>query len=381
MLLEGYRLLDLSQSRPPGASCTHMLADLGMEVIRIDLVQSETEGFVREGRALAFDALNRNKRSLALNLRTDAGKEVFYKLVATSDAVLEGSRPGAAKRLGVDYESLKAINPRIVYCSISGYGQDGPYALVGAHDTEASAMRGAFGRTNDSVMTPSYFGVLMADIGGGLHGAVGILAGLLGAVQRGEGCYMDIALADAVTSFNIGKLQSLLMNGSVPKTSHMDRVFLKCKDGKYIAQANVEPHNWSRFCTALGRQDLLELPRADAATRARMIEDLRAVMLTRTRDEWFQEIAATGATVAPCLELEEVIDDPQVRHRGLIWELDHPTEGRVQQWGFPIRVDGEEARLRKFAPAAGEDTESILQELGYTPADVESLRSSGAIKK
>src|SRR5260221_1277409 len=127
MLLEGYRLLDLSQSRPPGATCSHMLADLGMEVIRIDLVDSDGEGFVRAGRALAFDALNRNKRSIALNLRSDAGRRVFYKLVETSDVVLEGSRPGAAKRLGVDYDALKAINPRIVYCSVTAYGQDGPY--------------------------------------------------------------------------------------------------------------------------------------------------------------------------------------------------------------------------------------------------------------
>src|SRR5260221_9944726 len=156
MLLEGYRLLDLSQSRPPGATCSHMLADRGMEVIRIDFVDSDGEGFVRAGRSLAFDALNRNKRSIALNLRSEEGKRVFYKLVAASDAVLEGSRPGVVKRLGVDYESLKEINPRIVSCSISSYGQDGPYALVGAPDTEASAMRGAFGRTDDSLMTPSY---------------------------------------------------------------------------------------------------------------------------------------------------------------------------------------------------------------------------------
>ena len=134
MLLQGLRLLDLTQSRPPGASCTHMLADLGMEIIRIDLV-SGGAGFVRAGRALAFDGMNRNKRSIALNLQSKEGKEVFYKLVETADAVLEGSRPGVAKRLGVDYETLKGINSRLVYCAISGFGQDGPYATVGAHDT------------------------------------------------------------------------------------------------------------------------------------------------------------------------------------------------------------------------------------------------------
>jgi crotonobetainyl-CoA:carnitine CoA-transferase CaiB-like acyl-CoA transferase len=381
MLLEGYRLLDLSQSRPPGATCTHMLADLGMEVIRIDLVDSDGEGFVRAGRSLAFDALNRNKRSIALNLRSEEGKQVFYKLVANSDAVLEGSRPGVAKRLGVDYESLKEINPRLVYCSISSYGQDGPYALVGAHDTEASAMRGAFGHTDDSVMTPSYFGVLMADVGGGLHGSIGILAGILGARNSGVGCYMDIALADAVNSFNIGKLQGVLMNGAAPRTGHMDRVFLKCKDGKFIAQANVEPHNWQRFCSAVGLDHLVGLPKADDATRASMIEELRATMLTKTRDEWFAIIAPTGATVAACQELDELPDDPQVAHRGLIWELDHPTEGRVRQWGFPINVQDSPATLRNYAPAAGADTATILQELGYSDSDQEALRAAGAIKR
>src|SRR5579872_2795455 len=192
MLLQGLRMLDLTQSRPPGASCTHMLADLGMEIIRIDLVDGGGAGFVRAGRSLAFDSMNRNKRSIAVNLRSEDGRQVFYKLVKSADAVLEGSRPGAAKRLGVDYETLKALNSRIVYCSISGYGQDGPYATVGAHDTEASAMRGAFGHTDGSVMTPSYFGVLMADVGGGLHGAIGILAGILGARQTGDGCFIDI---------------------------------------------------------------------------------------------------------------------------------------------------------------------------------------------
>jgi crotonobetainyl-CoA:carnitine CoA-transferase CaiB-like acyl-CoA transferase len=375
-------MLDLTQSRPPGASCTHMLADLGMDVIRIDLVDGGGAGFVRSGRALAFDALNRNKRSIALNLRSEQGRKVFYDLVKTADAVLEGSRPGSARRLGVDYETVKAINERIVYCSISGYGQDGPYATVGAHDTEASAMRGAFGHTDDSVMTPSYFGVLMADVGGGLHGAIGILAGILAARQRGQGCFIDVALADAVNSFNFGKVQGYLMTGKVERTGHMDRVFLKCKDGRLIAQANVEPQNWARFCEAVGREDLVNLPTADEVTRAGMIRELREVMLTRTRDEWFERISASAATVAACQEIEEVVErDPQVKHRSMIWDVDHPTEGRARQWGFPIQVRGEEASLQKFAPAAGEDTEAILQELGYGQDDVEELRQAGAVSR
>lgn len=381
MLLEGYRVLDLTQGRPPGATCTHLMADLGMEVIRIDVTDGEGAGFVRGGRNLAFDAANRNKRSIAINLRSEEGKKVFYKLVESADAVLEGARPGSAKRLGVDYETLKKINNKIVYCSISAFGQDGPYALVGAHSTEAEAMRGAIGHTPDSVMTPSYFGVLLADMSGGLHGAVGIIAGILAASTRGEGCYMDIALADTVTTFNLGKLQSVLMSGRADRTGHMDRAFLKCKDGKFIAQANVEPHNWVRFCEAVGLPRLLDLPTADATTRAELIEELRAVMLTKTRDEWFEIISKSGATVAQCKEIEEVPDDPQVKHRGMIWELDHPTEGKVRQWGFPILVRGEGASVRKYAPAPGEDTAVILGELGYSPSDVEGLRDAGVVNR
>jgi crotonobetainyl-CoA:carnitine CoA-transferase CaiB-like acyl-CoA transferase len=379
MLLQGLRLLDLTQSRPPGASCTHMLADLGMEIIRIDLV-SGGAGFVRAGRALAFDGMNRNKRSIALNLQSEEGKQVFYKLVETADAVLEGSRPGVAKRLGVDYETLKGINSRLVYCAISGFGQDGPYAAVGAHDTEASAMRGAFGHTDDSVMTPSYFGVLMADVGGGLHGAIGILAGILGARESGEGCFIDVALADAVNSFNFGKLQGYLMTGKVDRAGHMDRVFLKCQDGKFIAQANVEPQNWQRFCQAVGRDDFLALPQNDPAAREKISRELREVMLTRTRDEWFEIIGASGATVAGCMEIDEVVEkDPQIKHRSMIWELDHPTEGRVRQLGFPIQVRGQEPTLRNYAPAAGQDTEAILSELGYGDGDLEKLRQAGVV--
>ncbi len=350
MLLEGYRVLDLTQGRPPGATCTHMLADLGMEVIRVDLAEGEGAGFLHGGRDLAFDSANRNKRSIAINLKTDEGKKIFYKLVASADAVLEGARPGSAKRLGVDYDTLKQINKKLVYCSISAFGQDGPYALVGAHDTEAAAMRGAFGHTDGSVMTPSYFGVL-------------------------------IALADAVSTFNLGKLQSVLTTGKSYVTSHMDRAFLKCKDGKFIAQANVEPHNWARFCEAVGLPGLLGLPKADPQTRERMIEELRATMLTKTRDEWFDVISKSGATVAACKELEELPDDPQIKHRGMIWELDHPTEGKVRQWGFPILVKGEEAGVRTYAPAVGADTLTILGELGYSHEETEAFRAAGAVNR
>jgi crotonobetainyl-CoA:carnitine CoA-transferase CaiB-like acyl-CoA transferase len=380
VLLEGYRLLDLTQGRPPGAACTHILADLGMEVIRIDPAEGPDAGWVRSGPALAWDSANRNKRSIALNLRTDEGKMILSKLVAKSDAVLEGARPGSAKRLGVDYDTLARLNPKLVYCSMSAFGQEGPYAELGAHDTEASAMRGAFGRADDTVFTPGNLGLLVTDVGAGLHAVAGILAGIIAASDRGEGCYIDLALADAINSFNLHHLQSVLMGSRVEVASHKDRAFLKCKDGKFIAQANVEPHNWTRFCQAVGLPEIEPLPTLSGPERELMIERLRAVMLTKTRDEWFEIISRSGATVGAVKELDELADDPQVKYRGLIWELDHPGEGRVRQWGSPIQVREHEATLRKWAPAPGEDTGAILAELGYGASEVETLRRSGVVR-
>jgi crotonobetainyl-CoA:carnitine CoA-transferase CaiB-like acyl-CoA transferase len=371
-------MLDLSYGMPPGTICTHLLADMGMEVIKVEAPgggHGARSGAVASERARAFDSHNRNKRSVVLNLKDATAREAFYRLAETADAMLESYRPGTAKRLGIDYESLRQRNDRLVYCSLSGFGQSGPYSQFGLHDFEASAARGAFYRIDaDRAITPADCGLLFSDTAGGLHAAVGILTGLLGRSTTGRGAYIDVALADAVSTFNLGGLQAQL--SGLPRRggpSVLDVSMLRCADDKFLEQNNTEPANWARFCEVIGRPDFATYPEQDAATRERWGDDIRKIMRTRTRDEWFRVITATGASAAPCLDLTEVIADPQVRERGLIWELDHPTEGPVRQWGFPIQFKDEPTTLRSFAPRSGQDTAAVLAELGYGAQEIERI--------
>ncbi len=377
MVLDGFRLLDLTQG-PPGATCTHLLADMGMEVIRVQAPRGAATDVETADRA--HDGIHRNKRSIVLNLREPAARDVLYKLASSADAVLESFRPGVTGRLGIDHAKLQPLNPRLIYVSISGYGQDGPYAGFAAHDAEVSAGRGAWAQIGDTVGTPGFLlGTLLADGGAGLHAALAIVSALLARAQRGAGQYIDVSLADCVSTFQLGRIQELLATGANQALAHRDRAVLECKDGKYLIQSNVEPQNWERFCQVIGRPDLLGLPQAEGAEKELMLAELRSTMLTRTRDEWFYAITAAGASAGPCLEMAEVLEDSQVRQRGLIWELDHPTAGAVRQWGSPMRFSDGPATLRNFAPAPGQDSGAILQELGYSESEQEALKQSGAL--
>lgn len=380
-MLEGFRLLDLTQGRPPGNATGHVLADLGMDVIRIDVAGGTGSAMVRSGGAdLAWDNMSRNKRSIAINLRTDEGKQAFYRLVESSDAVLEGARPGSAKRLGVDYETLRGYNPKLVYVAMSAFGQEGPYASLGAHDSEVSSMRGAWALYGDAFVTPGDMGLLVTDLGAGLHSAIAILAGVISAIQRGEGCFIDISLADAINAFNGTHLQTHLRGEQRQPVHHREYGSLLCKDGKYLTQANVEPDNWIRFINAVGVPQIEALPKTGPGpARQEMIAILRKAMLERTRDEWFQILTESGCTSGAAKEFSEVVNDPQLNARGMIWDLEHPTEGRVRQLGSPILVDGKQATFRRFAPAPGENTKEILTELGYGTSEIDVLLSSGAV--
>jgi crotonobetainyl-CoA:carnitine CoA-transferase CaiB-like acyl-CoA transferase len=382
MILQGLRLLDLTQGRPPGNETGHVLADLGMDVIRIDVAGGSGSAMVGGGSDLAWDSLSRNKRSIAINLRSDEGKQVFYKLVEQSDCVLEGARPGSAKRLGIDYDTLRKHNPKLVYVSMSAFGQEGPYASLGAHDSEVSSMRAAWGMYGDEFVTPGDLGLLVTDFGAGLHSAIGILAGLIGVLKSGEGCFIDISLADAINAFNGTHLQAALRGTTRTSPHHREYGSLLCKDGKYITQANVEPDNWLKFIGAVGVPEIEALPKTPPGPqRQEMIAVLRKAMLERTRDEWFQVLTESGCTCGAAKEIGELVDDPQIKARGMIWELEHPVDGAVRQVGFPIMVDGKQATLRNFAPAQGGDTVAILGELNYDASEIEELVRSGAVAR
>ncbi len=368
MLLNGFRLIDLTQG-PPGATCSHLLADMGMEVIRVQAPGREA-ATDRAASNVAFDTIHRNKRSMFLDLRSPEAQEVFHKLASRSDAVLESFRPGVTGRLGIDYQKIHAVNPKLVYCSISAYGQDGPYAGFAAHDSEVSAGRGAWSKVGDTIGTPgSLVNALMADTSAGLHAALGIVSGLLARSVTGAGQYIDVSLADCLSTQQLSRLQGLLISGKVSPSAHGDRAVFLCKDGKYLIQANVEPQNWERFCKVVGRPDFADLPDADSPSYKGMVAELSKIMLTKTRDEWFYEITAAGASAGQCMELEEVLDDPQIRHREMVWDVEHPTAGKGRQWGFPMQFSDGPITLRNFAPTPGQDTDAILEELGYSASE------------
>ena len=394
MPLEGYRLLDLSRLQP-GPSGTHILADMGMEVIKVE----ETEPRGGMGRDVltpivptpdtevsysAYNAYARNKKSISINLRTDEGREVLYRLARTADAYIEGYRPGVMARLGCDYDTLSKINPRLVYCSLSGYGQDGPYVNLPGHDPNYCSIAGQLSLQRDENGTPVGNGVPMADVAGGVHAAMGIMAALMARERTGRGQHIDVTLTHSVMSWMVSASANFFRDGPRPVRSEGSGIgVLKCKDGRFLTSSNAETHFWRNFCTAIGKPEFIELHhRTDDNAREfdDMATQVKALFLTKTRDEWFQILSEAETCVAPILEIDELFDNPAHQHRGMLLELQHPTEGAVKQIGPVVQFSDTPFEFRNFAPVLGENSVELLQEVGYDSDKIESLLGSGAVK-
>ena len=394
MPLEKYRLLDLSRLQP-GPSGSHLLADMGMEVIKVE--EPEPRGGMgrdvltptiptpeTEVEYAAFNAFARNKKSIAINLQTEEGRQALYRLVATADAFLEGYRPGVMARLGCDYATLSKINPRLVYCSLSGYGQDGPYAKMPGHDPNFCSVAGQLALQWDEAGTPIENGVSMADVAGGVHAAMGIMAALLARETTGRGQFVDVSLAHSVMSWMVNISSDYFRTGEKPSGIGFRRLHvLRCQDNKFITIANAETHFWTNFCNAIGRPDFIAMQRLTPENKKQyfaMVKEIRAVMMTKPRDEWFKILSEADTCVAPVLEIDEVFENPANRHRGMLLELQHPTMGNVRQIGPAIKFSDTPFQFRNFAPVLGEQTEQILREIGYSQEEIDALESKGAVK-
>lgn len=381
LALEGIKVLDLSRT-VPGPFCTMLLADMGADVIKIEAPGYQMGMLPDQGKQAAYDFLSRNKRSIALNLKTAEAREVFHKLATEADVVMEAFRPGVAKKLGVDYDTISELNPRIVYCSLTGFGQDGPYRDLPGHDPNYTSIGGAVGLTGDEKGDPVIIRAALGDIGSALHAVIGILCALMARDKSGKGQYVDISMTDSVLSFLTVSLLRYFRDGFIPKRGWPSPTInvWKTKDGKFVSTGLIEPYFWERFCHALGREDLIPHHHAKGEKLKEVYSAIKETFLTKTRDEWFQIMKDADTCVSPVLELDEVVNDPQLLSRDMFPEFDHPTEGKVRHLGMPIKLSETPAKFRSFAPLIGQHTEEILQGLGYSEQQIEELRKSGAIE-
>ena len=400
MALEGIKVLDFCRNAP-GMFATMILADLGAEVLMIERPMDEMRAAYErivagidspedERRHASFNALQRNKRSIALNLKEAEALEVFRKLAADADVVVEGFRPGVVDRLGVGYEQVKMINPRAVYCSVSGYGQTGPYSQMAGHDINYISFAGALGLIGDSPDGKPVIPLnLIADYaGGGLCGAVGILAALMAREQTGRGQYVDIAMTEGVLYMLCGAIADALSQGYVAKRgetrlnggSPFYNVY-RTADGKYFSIAAIEPWFWENLCRAIGREDLIPHQQAGDERRAEIASTLEAIFLTRTREEWFEALRNANISVGKVYDLDEALADPQTMARGMVVELEAPgvPEGRVTQPGIPFHLSETPGEVRHAGSVTGQHTADVLAALGYTPAQVADLRARGVV--
>ena len=372
--LSRFRLLDLSRQLP-GPFCSMLLADLGMDVLTI-CAPTDPLG-------LGLPLLARNKRSLTLNLKAPEGRAVFHRLARDADVVLEGSRPGAAARLGVDYATLGALNPRLVYCSISGYGQDGPYRDRVGHDVNYLGFAGVIGVTGEAGGAPVIPGVQIADIGGGaLMAAVGILSALWAREETGRGQFVDIAMMDGAVAWQVINVLRFLIAGEEQRRGdtlltghHPCYAIYETKDGRHVTVGALEPHFWRTLCERLGMPELAAQQFAEGAERDAMFRRLRAKFRERTMAEWVGELAELDICFGPVATLAEMMQDPHVRHRGMV--VDGP-EGR-RYLGNPIKLSDTPPDLRAPAPQLGAHTDAVLASLGYSASDVAGLRERGVV--
>ena len=393
LALEGIKILDFCRNAP-GMFCTMVLADLGAEVLMIERPMDEArsayekivagiDGPEDERRHAAFNALQRNKRSIALNLKEPEAQKIFHKLAETADVVVEGFRPGVMDRLGAGYEKVRSINPRAVYCSVSGYGQDGPYSQMAGHDINYISFAGALGLIGPQGGRPAIPLNLIADYaGGGLCGAIGILSALMAREKTGKGQYVDIAMSEGVLYMLSGMISDVLSKGSSVERGG-NRLnggaayynVYQTKDGGYFSIAAIEPWFWENLCRALGLEDLLPHQDATGEKKAEVERALTEVFLTKTRDEWFETLKDQNISVGKVYSLEEALDDPHTRHRGMVVEVEAPDipEGKVRQVATPIHLSETPGEVRHLGSVTGQHTSEVLEQLGFDAAAVADL--------
>jgi crotonobetainyl-CoA:carnitine CoA-transferase CaiB-like acyl-CoA transferase len=388
--LEGIRVLDLSRLLP-GPYCTMMLGDLGAEIIKIEEVKTgdpTRHSPPKVGsQGAAFRQVNRNKKSIAIDLKNPQGRDIFLKLCEAADVVMEQFRPGVVERLGIGYKTVSEINPRIVYCALTGFGQDGPHRDRSGHDLNYLALSGVLGLTTDENRKPAMSGIQVADLAGGMIAGFAMLAALLAREKTGRGQYVDVSMFDVMISMLpiaashqfVGKRYEVgdrfVLSGAYPFYS-----VYETSDGKWMTLGALEPKFWANFCTAVGRTDLIARQFSEGEERAALFEEVTGIFKAKTRQQWIELMRDADCCCEPVLSLGEAFDHEQAKARQMVLDVQTATDGVIKQLGFAYKLSDTPPRINTLSPELGEDTVELLAEIGITEDEQSRLINEGIVR-
>ncbi|MDI6753491.1 MAG: CaiB/BaiF CoA-transferase family protein [Thermodesulfobacteriota bacterium] len=391
--LEGIKILDLTRLLP-GPYGTMLLGDLGAEVIKIE--EPEQGDYARwnppqiNGIGSRHLLLNRNKKSITLNLKKPEGRSIFLKMVEKgADVLIEQFRPGVMDRLGLGHKDLEKINARLIYCSLTGFGQDGPYKNLAGHDLNYIGIGGILGMTGQKGGSPVIPGIQIADlVGGGLYSVIGILTALVTRQKTGRGQFIDVSMLDGVVSLIPDSAALFFAEGESPKPGERrlggglpQYQVYRTKDGKYLAVGALEEKFWVNLCRGIGRPEWADkIPREGEPRCQEIKEEMSRIFLTKTQKEWLDLLMKEDTCVTAVQSIAETFDDPHVLHRKMLVETVHPRAGRVRQIGVPIKFSDTPGEIRTPAPEIGEHTEEIMKGMGYKEEEIMLLRNEGVIR-
>ena len=387
--LDGIRVLDLS-ARMPGPMCTQILADLGADVIKIE--SPKAPDFFRrfepqvDGSGSLFHVCNRNKKGLTLELRHPRGREIFLHLIKNTDVVVEAFRPGTMERMGISYETLTEANPGLIYCTLTAFGQDGPYRLRPAHDLNLLALSGILDLLGVKDGPPIVPPVQMSGLGGALQGVLGILAAILSRQRDGRGQFIDVSLLDGISAFGALEMSRYMAGHPLPKRGSTEggggyacfNVY-PTADGRYLSLGCLEPHFWENFCRAVGREALISEQWAAPHRQDEMISEIQSILNTRTLEEWLGLFDPEKICIAPVNTFEEALQDPHICEQGTWFRGTLSTGKSVPQSALPVRFGKSRPGWRTPPPGLGEHNRQILDELGIGEDEFQELKAAGII--
>ena len=399
--LSGIRVIDTCGFGPASLAAMTM-GDMGADVIKVEMPPGGGHKGVGEGlvyypeqqdeadRMVAHAAMDRNKKKVSINMRTEAGQAVFQKLAKTSDVILESFRPGVMDRMNVGYAALSKLNPRVIYCAVSGYGQTGPYRNYVGHDGNYAGFGGILGMTGDQVGGRPVMALnIVADMAVAyLNALAGILMAVYAREKTGKGQMVDISMMDGVIGMLAGVPGAVeypysgvkpVLGDTLTSGNNPYYAVFETKDKKYLSVCPIEPRFWANMCKGLGREDLIPHEFATSPKKDEIMADLRKIFLSKTRDEWFATLVKDDVPIGKVLEIDEVFEDPQAKARQMVLEVPHPKFGKVKQVGISIKLSDTPGSIHRLSVPQSHDTDEVMSSLGYSKDEIKKLRGEGAI--